>query len=79
MFEGTTVFRIPDNKRDDYFSFVEKFKCSVKNVNDDNWNAYNDPLVIIDFSCFTLQQCQWITVFMNIIGAKNVTNAINCD
>lgn len=76
MFEGTTVYRIPDNKRDKYFLFVENFKSTVKNVNDDNWNAYNDPLIIIDFSCFSLHQCQKINLFMTIIGAKNVPDSM---
>lgn len=77
MFEGKTVYLIPDDKRDEYFSFVDKFKTIVKNVNDDNFNGYNDPLVIIDLSCFEPQQCQWIEVFMRVIGANDVTQSMN--
>lgn len=71
--EGVKTYLIPDEKRDEYFDFVDMFKRKVENVTEENWNAYSDPLVTIDMSTFTFYQGLSIKLFMSRIGAKDVT------
>lgn len=75
MTEGLKAYRIPEDKRWEYFEFVDKFKVSVKNVNDENWNTYNDPVVIINTSEFLFSQVMAIRLFMGRIGAKDITES----
>lgn len=71
--EGLKTYLIPDEKRNEYFDYVDMFRGKVKNITDENWNTYNDPLVTIDMSTFTFHQSLSIKLFMNRIGAKDVT------
>lgn len=74
--EGLKTYLIPDEKRDEYFDYVDKFRGKVKNVTEENWNTYNDPMVTIDMSTFTSHQSLSIRLFMNRIGAKDVTESL---
>lgn len=74
--EGFKTYLIPDNRREEYFEYVDKFKGKVKNVTEENWNTYKDPLVTIDMSTFTFHQCLSIELFMSKIGAKDVTQSM---
>jgi len=70
--EGKVTYLIPDEKREEYFNYVDILKSKVKNVTDDNWNVYSDPMVTIDFSEFSRLQCCSIIMFMKRIGAKEI-------
>jgi hypothetical protein len=74
--EGLKTYLIPDEKRDEYFDFVDMFRGKVKNVTEENWNTYSDPLITIDMSTFTFHQTLSIKLFMGRIGAKDVTDAL---
>lgn len=74
--EGLKTYLIPDEKRDEYFDFVDMFRGKVKNVTEENWNTHSDPLITIDMSTFTFHQTLSIKLFMSRIGAKDVTNAL---
>ena len=74
--EGLKTYLIPDEKRNEYFDYVDMFRGKVKNVTEENWNTYNDPLVTIDMSTFTFQQSLSIKLFMSRIGAKDVTESL---
>lgn len=78
MFDGQIAYRIPDDKRDEYFAWVDgmKKKCKLNYTNDETiWNTYNDPVIIVDMSYFTFHQSLGIKLFMSKIGAKDVTEA----
>jgi hypothetical protein len=74
--EGLKTYLIPDEKRNEYFDYVDMFRGKVKNITEENWNTYNDPLVTIDMSTFTFHQSLSIKFFMNRIGAKDVTESL---
>ena len=74
--EGLKTYLIPDEKRNEYFDYVDMFRGKVKNITEENWNTYNDPLVTIDMSTFTFHQSLSIKIFMNRIGAKDVTESL---
>lgn len=75
--DGKKTYLIPDEKRNEYFEYVDMFKTNVKNVNEDNWCTYNDPLVTIDMSEYTFEQSMSIKLFMSRIGAKDVTEILS--
>jgi hypothetical protein len=77
MTEGLKAYRIPEGKRNEYFDFADKFKDNVVNVNDSNWQTHHDPIVVIDTSEFLFSQVMAIKLFMNRIGAKDVTESIS--
>lgn len=74
--EGMKTYLIPDEKRDEYFEYVDIFKEKVKYVSEQNWNTYNDPLITIDLSTFSFHQVMSIKLFMSKIGAKDVTESL---
>ena len=74
--EGIKTYLIPDEKRNEYFDYVDMFRGKVKNVTEENWNTYNDPLVTIDMSTFTFHQVLSIKLFMSRIGAKDITESL---
>lgn len=71
-FEGFKSYLIPDDKRQDYFDFVEKIRSNVNGINEENWKTYNDPIITIDFSYFDLYKSSSIKLFMSRIGAKEI-------
>lgn len=73
--EGFVAFRIPDDKREEYFNFVNKLKEHAPlSASDSNWDATNDPIVIIhDMTMFSQKNQEAINNFMTRIGAKDVT------
>lgn len=74
--EGLKTYLIPDEKRNEYFDYVDMFRGKVKNVTEENWHTYNDPLVTIDMSTFTFKQSLSIKLFMSRIGAKDITESL---
>ena len=74
--EGIKTYLIPDEKRNEYFDYVDMFRGKVKNVTEENWGTYNDPLVTIDMSTFTFHQVLSIKLFMSRIGAKDITESL---
>lgn len=75
MTEGLKAYRIPEDKRWEYFEFVDKFKNKVKNVSEENWNTYKDPVVVIDTSHFLFSHVMAIRLFMSRIGAKDISES----
>ena len=73
--EGLKTYLIPDDKRKEYFDFIDMFRSKVRNVTEENWNTYNDPLVTVDISTFTFHQSVSIQLFMSSIGAKDVSES----
>lgn len=79
-FEGFKAFRIPDDKRDEYFEFVDKLQTAVKGEATDreNWDASADPIIIIrDITLFSEQNQKAILANFARIGAKDVTEIYN--
>lgn len=73
---GFMAFKIPDNKRDEYFEWVERLCTAVPGeaTDRDNWDAYSDPIIIIrDMTLFSAHNQKAILAMFNRIGAKNVT------
>lgn len=74
--EGINTYLIPDEKRNQYFDFVDMFTDNVKNVTPENWDTLKDPFVTIDFSDFTFHQVLAIKSFMSRIDANNITETL---
>lgn len=75
--EGVRVYKIPDESRNDYFDFVDDFKKRIRNVSEENWNTYNDPLIQIDMSTFSRPACLLIEIAMNRLKAIDVTESLD--
>lgn len=74
--EGLKTYLIPDEKRNEYFDYLDMLRTKVYYINEENWCTYNDPLVTIDMSTFSFKQSLSIKLFMSRIGAKDVTESL---
>jgi len=75
VFDGFKAFRIPDDKRDDYFDFIDRLIEAAPRASD-TIDAYNDPIIIFhDMTLYSQKNQEAILAFMNRIGAKDVTSA----
>ncbi len=74
--DGFKAFKIPDDKRDEYFIFKDKLDAACPTaVGDSGWDSNSDPIITInDMSVFSEQNQKAIINFMNRIGAKDVTD-----
>lgn len=80
-FDTQIAFLIPDDKRDEYFEWVNVMASFCKramNINNvmQAWNTELDPIIIADKEFFS--QVNWIAIenFMKKIGAKDVTETL---
>lgn len=82
VFDTQFAFLIPDDKREEYFNLVDevaKYCPTAMNLNNINqaWNAYLDPIVIIDMSYFSKKNSEVIRVKMEKLGAKDITDTLS--
>ena len=76
--EGKRAFVIPDESREEYFDWVVgmKEKCGLTGSNQEEiWNTYNDPMIIVDLSFFSKHNCDVILNFLNKIKAKDISES----
>ena len=75
--EGFVAYRLPDDKRDVYFEWIDNLiEAAPVSYKNSNWDAISDPIVQInDITVFSEKNQKAIRNFMQRIGAQDVTSA----